>query len=187
MRESISMCSSFQMPRSWGEIRPRASTAAASVKISAAPPTARLPKCTKCQSFAKPSSDEYWHIGETTSRFFSVISRILYGSNNIKNLIRFAGVEIDELAVDAVGCAARQKRQNPRHLVGRCSGHEIGGFEIAAGGVGCDGSENDCVRDDSFVFVLASDCLHQRIDAGFGCAEESEAWLRVPRAPRRYR
>src|SRR5207253_6862965 len=35
---------------------------------SAARPTARLPRWTKCQSFAKPSTLEYWHIGLTTMR-----------------------------------------------------------------------------------------------------------------------
>ena len=50
-------------------------TAAASVKTSAAPPTARLPRCTRCQSEAKPSALEYWHIGETTMRLRSSTSR----------------------------------------------------------------------------------------------------------------
>ena len=47
------------------------STAVASTMIKPAPPTARLPKCTKCQSVATPSFllTEYWHIGETHSRF----------------------------------------------------------------------------------------------------------------------
>ena len=45
-------------------------------RASPAPPTARLPRCTKCQSFAKPSSDEYSHIGETAIRLRNVISRI---------------------------------------------------------------------------------------------------------------
>ena len=43
-------------------------TAAASVNTAAAPPTARLPRCTRCQSVARPSSQEYWHIGETRMR-----------------------------------------------------------------------------------------------------------------------
>src|SRR6201987_575799 len=76
MRVSISMCSSFQSPRSWGLMRPSGSTAVASVKTSAAPPTARLPKCTRCQFVAKPSVLEYWHIGETIIRLRSRTSRI---------------------------------------------------------------------------------------------------------------
>src|ERR1039458_892508 len=40
-------------------MRPRGSMAAASVITRPAPPTARLPRCTRCQSLAKPSSLEY--------------------------------------------------------------------------------------------------------------------------------
>ena len=79
-RASGSMCSSFQMPRSSGEMRPSGSTAVASVKTSAAPPTAREPRWTRCQSSAKPSTLEYWHIGETTIRFFSVMPRSVSGA-----------------------------------------------------------------------------------------------------------
>src|ERR1017187_3680975 len=64
-------------------MRPRSSTLAASVRTKAAPPTARLPRCTRCQSLARPSSLEYWHMGDTAMRFFSVTSRILRGSNSI--------------------------------------------------------------------------------------------------------
>ena len=53
-------------------MRPSAVTAVASVKISPAPPTARLPKWTKCQSLANPSTLEYWHMGETAMRFKKV-------------------------------------------------------------------------------------------------------------------
>src|SRR5580658_5893409 len=54
------------MPRSCGLMRPSADTAQASVKTREAPPTARLPRWTRCQSLAKPSVLEYWHMGETT-------------------------------------------------------------------------------------------------------------------------
>ena len=47
--------SSPQMPRSPGVIRPSRVTAVASTMTSAAPPTARLPRWTRCQSSAKPS------------------------------------------------------------------------------------------------------------------------------------
>lgn len=76
------MCSSFHIPRSCGDIRPSGVTAVASVNTNAAPPTALLPKCTICQSLAKPSVDEYWHIGDTTMRFLSVMLRICNGVNN---------------------------------------------------------------------------------------------------------
>jgi hypothetical protein len=56
-------------------MRPSGVTAIASVRTSPAPPTARLPRCTTCQSFANPSSDEYSHIGETTTRLRSVTPR----------------------------------------------------------------------------------------------------------------
>jgi len=35
----------------------------------AAPDSARLLMCVKCQSLASPSSAEYWHIGATMMRF----------------------------------------------------------------------------------------------------------------------
>src|ERR1700730_16531298 len=69
------------MPRSWGLMRPSGETADASVKTSEAPPTARLPRWTRCQSFAKPSLLEYSHMGETTMRFRNVAARIWSGSN----------------------------------------------------------------------------------------------------------
>jgi hypothetical protein len=42
----------------------------------------RLPRWMKCQSFASPSVLEYWHIGQTNTRFANLISRIARGSNN---------------------------------------------------------------------------------------------------------
>src|ERR1700742_489796 len=75
------------MPRSAGVIRPSGLTAEASVITNAAPPMARLPRCTKCQSLTKPSVLEYSHIGETTMRWgkvrlrnFSEAKRWLLGS-----------------------------------------------------------------------------------------------------------
>ena len=53
MRASPATCASSQMPRSCGLMRPSAVTAVASVNTSAAPPTARLPRWTKCQSFGE--------------------------------------------------------------------------------------------------------------------------------------
>src|SRR5271156_3219811 len=69
------------MPRSCGLMRPSGEMAQASVKIRAAPPTARLPKWTRCQSLAKPSLLEYWHMGETTMRLRRMTSRICNSSN----------------------------------------------------------------------------------------------------------
>src|SRR5690606_6972505 len=59
------------------------STAVASTMIRPAPPVAREPRCTRCQSPAKPSSAEYWHIGETPIRFRSSTPRNRIASNNI--------------------------------------------------------------------------------------------------------
>ena len=79
IRPQASAWASFQIPVSRGEIRPSRTTAVASVKTSDAPPTARLPRCTSCQLFGIPSSEEYWHIGETTIRFRSVTERCVNG------------------------------------------------------------------------------------------------------------
>jgi hypothetical protein len=77
-----SACSSFQMPASDGEIRPSRVTAEASVNTSAAPPTARLPRWAWCHSFGMPSTDEYWHIGDTTTLLRSVTERCVSGSKS---------------------------------------------------------------------------------------------------------
>ena len=79
IRAHASAWASFQIPVSPGEIRPSRTTAVASVKTSDAPPTARLPRCTSCQLFGIPSSEEYWHIGETTIRFRNVTERCVNG------------------------------------------------------------------------------------------------------------
>src|SRR5580765_2993506 len=78
------------MPRSCGLMRPSAVTALASVRTSAAPPAARVPRCTKCQSFEKPSTLEYWHIGETTIRFDSVRDLRTSGSKRCDILLDYA-------------------------------------------------------------------------------------------------
>ena len=92
------------MPRSFAVILPSAETAVASCITSDAPPTARLPRCTRCQSFANPSSEEYSHMGETTMRFFSLISFIVKGEN--KRLIFFYYLKIKSL----IGCYSRQSK-----------------------------------------------------------------------------
>src|SRR6266481_883666 len=62
-------------------MRPSGRTAVASVRTSPAPPTARPPRWTRCQSLAKPSTLEYSHIGETNTRLPNFTSRIASGSN----------------------------------------------------------------------------------------------------------
>src|SRR5260221_4818663 len=41
----------------------------------AAPPAAKPPRWTKCQSFGRPSCEEYWHIGDTQMRLRKVTER----------------------------------------------------------------------------------------------------------------
>src|SRR5260221_13127656 len=62
-------------------MRPMASTCVASMQNIEAPDSARLLMWVKCQSVATPSSAEYWHIGDTTTRFFNVRPRSLIGEN----------------------------------------------------------------------------------------------------------
>src|SRR5208282_20730 len=90
IRSSGSKCLSLQTPRSSGEIRPSGMTAAASVKTTPAPPTARAARWAKCQSLAKPASEEYWHIGDTPMRLANVTSRSLNSLNrwDIRRLSR---------------------------------------------------------------------------------------------------
>ena len=76
-----------------GEIRPSRVTAVASTITSAAPPTARLPRWTRCQSSASPSSAQYWHIGDMTIRLRSVTPRIVSGlSRSISGISRVGSV-----------------------------------------------------------------------------------------------
>ena len=75
MRERKGMWSSEQMPRSPGVMRPSGETAAASVMTVPAPPMAREPRWTRCQSLAWPSTELYSHMGETTMRLGRVMLR----------------------------------------------------------------------------------------------------------------
>ncbi len=50
-------------------MRPRRSTAVASIVTMPAPDIASVIQCCMCQSVAEPSSAEYWHIGATAMRF----------------------------------------------------------------------------------------------------------------------
>ncbi len=90
MRWNAWACASDQIPESHGEMRPSGDTAVASTRTSAAPPTARLPRCTKCQSVGSPSSLEYWHIGETNTRFLNSTPRSVSGEN--RRLMAIEGI-----------------------------------------------------------------------------------------------
>ena len=72
-------CRSDQRPMSFGLIRPSGATAVASTTTSPTPPAARLPRWTRCQSLASPSSELYWHMGDMTTRLRSVTPRIESG------------------------------------------------------------------------------------------------------------
>jgi hypothetical protein len=63
---------SSHKPKQPGVMRPRAVTAVASMMNKDAPLLSKFVQCVKCQSLAKPSCDEYWHIGATTTRLDKV-------------------------------------------------------------------------------------------------------------------
>src|SRR2546430_15824569 len=81
MRFQAATCSRLYMPVQPGLIRPSRLTSVISVITSPAPPIARLPRWTRCQSFGVPSSAEYWHMGEQTTRLASTSSRSRKGVN----------------------------------------------------------------------------------------------------------
>ena len=89
IRPSGSACASLHMPMSPGVMRPSLVTAVASTITRAAPPAARLPRWTRCQSFANPSFAQYWHMGEMTIRLRNVTPRIASGlSKSISGTLR---------------------------------------------------------------------------------------------------
>ena len=64
-----------------GVMRPGGDTQVISVKTSPAPPVAREPRCTRCQSSGTPSRAQYCAIGDTTTRFTNCRSRRRNGRN----------------------------------------------------------------------------------------------------------
>src|SRR6267378_4608810 len=62
-------------------MRPMASTWVASMQNIAAPDSASVLMCVKCQSLASPLTAEYWHIGATMMRLGSVRPRRAIGEN----------------------------------------------------------------------------------------------------------
>src|SRR5881227_1537678 len=70
------------MPVHPGEMRPSRETSVISVNTRPAPPIALAPRCTRCQSLGVPTSAQYWHIGDTTTRFASSRSRSRNGVNS---------------------------------------------------------------------------------------------------------
>src|SRR2546425_5940141 len=82
IRFQAGTCSGLYMPVHPGEMRPSRETSVISVNTRAAPPIALAPRCTRCQSLGVPSSAQYWHIGDTTTRFASSRSRSRNGVNS---------------------------------------------------------------------------------------------------------
>src|SRR3569623_851473 len=74
-------------------MRPSGTTPVASMITRPKPPSAKRPRCTKCQALAKPCLAEYWHIGATTARLRSVNSRKARGENrrDIRDCLRWGG------------------------------------------------------------------------------------------------
>src|SRR5712691_3136442 len=91
------------MPRSPGVMRPCAVTAVASVITSPAPPTARDPRCTRCQSWANPSSLEYSHMGETAMRLRRVTPRIVSGEKRFGSAVIFLSMNDASPRLNDVG------------------------------------------------------------------------------------
>ena len=81
MRAQASRCPSFHNPGHAGVMRPSGLTQVISAITSEAPPSARAPRCTRWKSPGTPSTAEYCAIGDTTTRFFSVTLRTVYGVN----------------------------------------------------------------------------------------------------------
>src|SRR5271157_5092720 len=80
-RLSAASFESEYMPAHLVVMRPIGLTSVISVITSPAAPSEKLPRCIRCQSFAEPSSELYWHMGETTMRFGNVSPRMVIGEN----------------------------------------------------------------------------------------------------------
>src|SRR5271168_4666410 len=80
-RLSAFSLSSDHMPAHFGEMRPCGLTSVISHITRPPQPSDILPRCIRCQSFAEPLSELYWHIGETTTRLGSVRPRSVIGEN----------------------------------------------------------------------------------------------------------
>ena len=74
----------------------------------AAPPTARLPRWTRCQSLAKPSSQEYSHMGETTMRLERVREPMVIGGEEAGGILSWHVWDLDvEGGVEGAGDTAQ--------------------------------------------------------------------------------
>jgi hypothetical protein len=80
-RRQAPTCSGAYIPAQCRLMRPSGSTSVISVMTRPAPPTARLPRCTRWKSFTVPSFAEYMHIGDTTIRLGMVRPHNVMGAN----------------------------------------------------------------------------------------------------------
>src|SRR3954463_6154012 len=72
-------------------MRPSRVTCVASIIIRPAPLYDRCPRWIRCQSFMLPSSAWYWHIGETTMRFGSVMPPSWRGVKSFADMAAILG------------------------------------------------------------------------------------------------
>ncbi len=115
---------SCHSPVSAGEILPSGDTALASAITTAAPPTARLPRWTRCQSLGKPSVAEYWHIGDRTSRLRNSSERWRKGVNRWlkrgSGMPGWAGEARQRLVYAPWATCGRRPRALPRGTIAAC-------------------------------------------------------------------
>src|ERR1043165_628163 len=71
-----------------------------------AAPSDILPRCIRCQSFAEPLLELYWHIGDTTTRLGSVGPRIVSGEKRTLAIFDFPQND------------ARTRENSKTHVVG---------------------------------------------------------------------
>src|SRR4030081_33191 len=65
-------------------MRPSGGTPVASTIVNPAPEQANCPRCMTCQSVMEPSTAEYSHIGDTTTRLGSVMPPSWMGSKSFE-------------------------------------------------------------------------------------------------------
>src|SRR5690554_3422722 len=111
------------MPVSSAEMRPSGLTPVASVMTRPAPPRAKEPRCTRCQSVGTPSSrsTEYWQRGDTQSRLRNVTERSVKGDRSAGVTIPpnyRGGMELEWSARDAARMIARPRADDDKYRRG---------------------------------------------------------------------
>src|SRR3569833_3260605 len=110
-------------------MRPSGTTPVASRMTRPKPPSAKRPRCTKCQSLATPCRAEYWHMGAITARLRSVSSRRVRGENrrdiNLLGSWREAGTVAYPTSIG--------KRRWKQNLLTTAAGQPFGRIDVALG------------------------------------------------------